>query len=178
MKQLNLALVCLLSTSIASAGQLSVSGQCQKEVTPDRVSVTLTSRALEKDPKSASAKASAQYEKLKAELKKLNLKDSRINTSGFNVSQEWDYNNGKRSLRGYSATVSLTSETSEVSRTGEILDLAARLNVEEVGTPSTYLSPALAKSEYESCLDVAIKHAKDKAASMAAAVASEAEASK
>lgn len=163
------AVLCMLTSSLCSAAQLSVSGQCQKEVTPDRVSVTLTSRALEKDPKSASAKASAQYEKLKAEIKKLNLKDSRVSTSGFNVNQEWDYNNGKRILRGYSATISLTAETAEVSRAGEVLDIAAKLNIEEVGTPSTFLSPALAKKEYESCLEVAIKHARAKAEKMAVA---------
>lgn len=159
----------MLVGSISFAGQLSVTGECQKEVTPDRVSVTLTSRALEKDPKTASNKVSAQYEKLKAELKKLNLKDFRVSTSGFNVNQEWDYGNNKRTLRGYSASVSLTSETSEVARAGEILDAAAKLNIEEVGTPSTFLSPALEKKEYESCLEVAIKHAKDKAGAMASA---------
>ena len=163
------AILCVFSSSLSLASQLSVSGQCQREITPDRVSVTLTSRALEKDPKTASSKASAQYEKVKAELKKLNLKDSRISTSGFNVNQEWDYNNSKRVLRGYSATVSLTNETSEVSRAGEILDIAAKLNVEEVGTPTTFLSPALEKKEYESCLEVAIKHAKSKAERMATA---------
>ncbi len=160
---------CLFGSSLSFAGQLSVTGQCQKEVTPDRVSVTLTSRVLEKDPKTASSLASSQYEKARSELKKLNLKDSRVSTSGFNVSQEWDYNNGKRLLRGYTATVSLTTETSDVSRAGEILDVAARLNIEEVGTPTTFLSPALAKKEYESCLEFAIKHAKDKAVRMAEA---------
>lgn len=159
----------LLFTFQTQAAQLSVTGQCEKEVTPDRVSVVLGARVLEKDPKTASTKASAHYEKIKAELAKLKLKDYRFHTSSFSVNQEWEYANNKRTLKGYTAAVSITAETSEVARAGEMLDLATRLNVQEIGTPATFLSPELARKEYESCLDVAIKSAKSKAERMAAA---------
>ena len=167
MKVVSALTALMFMTVSAMAGQLSVTGQCQKEVTPDRVSVTITARALEKEPKVATAKVAAQYEKMRAEVKNLKLKDGRTSTSGFVVNQEWDYANNKRTLKGYSSAMSLTAETSEVSKAGEILDIATKLNVAEVSTPTTFLSADLAKLEYEGCLANAITNAKSKAQKMA-----------
>ncbi len=129
----------------------------------------MSSRVTDKDPGSAQKKAGAQYENLRREVKKLNLKDQQLQTASYSVNPEWDYSNNKRTLRGYTALIGLRIETSETARASEILALAEKLGLQDVENPSTFLSPDLAQKEYEACLKVAVESARSKADKMASA---------
>ncbi len=157
----------LVPNLVLAAPTVSVTGQCRKLVTPDRIGVTMTARATEKDPGAAQKKATAQYENLRKEIKKLNLKDAQLQTANYSVNADWEYNNNKRTLRGYTATAGLRIETSETSRITEVLALSAKLGLQDVESPSTFLSPDLTQKEYEACLKVAVESARSKAEKMA-----------
>lgn len=168
--KLGLGLAILFATtSTFAAPLLSVTGQCQKKVQPDRVAIVMSARALEKDAAVASKKVTAQYENLRKEIRKLDLKDLQLRTDNYSVSPEWDYSNNKRTLRGYSASMGLRIETSELGRIADLLMLSSKLGIQDVGSPQTFLSTELSQKEYEACLKVAVQHARSKAEKMASA---------
>lgn len=168
MKTLFLLTFILLSANLASAAPLlSVTGQCHKKVQPDRVAIVMSARALEKDASLASKKVTAQYEALRKDVRKLDLKDLQLRTDNYSISPEWEYGNNKRTLRGYNASMGLRIETSDLQRIGELLMLSAKLGIQDVGSPLTFLSNDLAQREYEACLKVAVQSARSKAEKMA-----------
>jgi uncharacterized protein YggE len=164
-----LVFVLAISQGAYAAPIVSVTGQCHKQVTPDRVAIVMSAHITDKDPASAQKKASALYENLRKEVKKLNLKDQQLQTSSYSVNPEWDYANNKRNLRGYTAIIGLRVETSETSRTSELFSIAQKLGLQDVENPVTFLSPDLSQKEYESCLKTAVESARSKAEKMAEA---------
>ena len=153
------------------AANVTVSGVCQKKVTPDRIAVVITAQHTAKDPSVASEKVNAQYEKLKGAVKKLKLNDLELETSTYSVSPDWDYSvQNKPTLKGYTAQMGLRIETSELQRMGEILALAADLDFANINTPQTSLSIPLFETETQNCLAIAVKQAEQKARKMADAI--------
>lgn len=163
-----IALIVLCSTT-SFAAEVSVTGRCQKEVQPDRVSLTMGARYTEKEAGTASKKASATYEALRSEVKKLNLKDIKMQTANYSVTPEYDYSTPKRIFKGYTATMALEIETSEISRVSELFALTSKLGLQDVSGLTTSLSPSLSKLERDSCLEIAVKEAKIKADKMGTA---------
>lgn len=161
--------ILVFCSSITFAAEVSVTGRCQKEVQPDRVSLTMGARYTEKDAGTASKKASATYESLRTEVKKLNLKDLKMQTANYSVTPEYDYSTPKRVFKGYTATIGLEIETSEIPRISELFALTSKLGLQDVSGLSTSLSTGLSKTERDSCLEVAVKEAKVKAEKMSAA---------
>lgn len=159
----------VLSSSTAWAAEVSVTGRCQKEVQPDRVSLTMGARYTEKDASVASKKATSTYESLRNEVKKLNLKDIKMQTANYSVTPEYDYSTPKRVFKGYTATMGLEIETSEITRVSELFALTSKLGLQDVSGLTTSLSTALSKTERDSCLEIAVKEAKIKADKMSAA---------
>lgn len=165
---LTLTTLLFLSTA-AAAADIFVTGKCRKDVEPDRVSVVLGSRTTEKDAATASKKVTATYEAIRKEVRKLNLKDLRLQTANYSVTPEWDYSTQKRVFKGYTAAMGLEVETSEIPRVGELFALTSKLGLQDVSGLTTFLSPALVKTEHENCLGVAVKEARVKAEKMSAA---------
>ncbi len=172
MRKIAIALVLLapaLDWSAADTKFVSVSGYCMKRVSPDRGTLNMSAEAKEDDPTAASQKATKLYDKLRAEVKKLNLKDTQMQTSHYNVHPEYDYNNGKQKLRGYRATMGIEIETADISRMGELIDTAAKLGIQNAGGFNTFLSPEKQRETHEGCLEEAIKNARSKAEKLARA---------
>jgi uncharacterized protein len=169
MKQILFSVFIFATHIVLAAPTITVNGQCVKEVAPDRFYIIMTARVLEKEAGAAAKKVTAQYEEIRKEVKKMNLKDVKLQTSNYSVNAEWDYSNNKRVMRGYNASMGLRIETSEMTRAGELLVLSGKLGVQDVSSPVTFLSTALSQKENEECLQVAVKSALGKAEKMAAA---------
>lgn len=149
---------------------ISVSGECLKKVAPDRGTVTLVAQFTEKTATAASKKAMAAYEKIRAAVQRMNLKDLELQTSEYSVQEIFDYPNGKRISRGVQAAMGLQVVTSEIPRLGDVAALTREYEINRVDHLSTFLSPEKAKAESEACLVEAVKNARDKAEKMAAAL--------
>lgn len=161
----------IIFASLATASvtrQISVSGQCLKNVFPNRGSITITPTALEKSSQGALKKVSDQYEALRTQIKALDLKDIEMQTTEYTVKEEqvWNGKINKYEKKGYRAKFGISLSTSELARIGEVVTIATKLNIEDVGSLQTYLSAELAKSTHESCLQEAIRNAKEKADKM------------
>ncbi len=59
-----------------------------------------------------------------AKMKGAGLPADAIRTSGYDLQPEFDYDNGKQTLRGYVARNTVEVRVDDIGRVGEILDLA------------------------------------------------------
>jgi hypothetical protein len=146
---------------------ISVLGECLTQVSQDRASVTVASTVVARTPKEASEQAVRAHEVLRAEIKKLQLKDSSAETAGYSVFEECSYPEGKKVCTGYRARLATRFETSEIGRIGEVIALASKGGAEEVSDLRTIISPQLMQQEREGCLELATRNAYAKAQKIA-----------
>lgn len=149
---------------------ITATGTCLKKVSQDRASVVLTSNILAGNAGTASKEATKENQKIRDAVLKLNLANATLETTGFNVYEDKQYEKNKYVSKGFRAVIGLSVETSEISRIGEVIATASSLGVKQIDRLSTFVSIEKNKSEYESCLEVAAKNAKDKAIKLAKGV--------
>lgn len=147
--------------------QISVQGNCEIKVTPDRGSITFTAENQARDQKDAVKKTTEQINLLKEEIKKLNLADIELKNTNYNVFPVREYEKEKIVDKGIRANLSLEVTTSEIARIGEAMQAAAKVGVINVGSLTTYLSLEKSQKEYLKCLDIAADDAKGKAQQLA-----------
>ena len=149
---------------------ISVTGMCERKVMPDRARITLTVSELQPDANGASKKAMAGYEDLRKDVKAMKLKDAELETSEYSVQEESDWVNNKKVHRGFRAKMGLLVSTSDIQKLGDVMVLAAKHGVQEVGSMMTYLSQEKMKETHEDCLKEAILNARAKANEMASVI--------
>ncbi len=108
-------------------------GEGVVKLTPDRVWVSIAAESRAKSPKEAQRMNSEAMSAVLARLKSAGLPAEAIRTSGYDLQPEFDYANGKQTLRGYVARNSVEARVDDIARTGEILDAA-------VGSGATSIS--------------------------------------
>lgn len=171
MRFLPLALL-WIATSLHAAPDvraISVSGQCMRRVTADRGAVTLVAQFKDKNASVAAKKAADTYEKLRAAVQKLKLKDLELQTTEYTIQENFDHKNGRSISNGTQASMGLQVVTSEISRLGEVTALAPKFDIQRAEGLMTFLSREKSKAQAEECLIEAIQNARDKAAKMAKA---------
>ena len=146
---------------------ISVLGECITKVAQDRGSVTVASAVVAKSPKDASEQAVRAHEAIRAEVRKLNLRDGVAETAGYTVTEECSYPDGRKVCSGYRARLATRFETSEIGRIGEVIAVASKLGSEEVSDLHTLVSPQLMQREREGCLEQATRNALAKAQKIA-----------
>jgi uncharacterized protein YggE len=159
---------------LATSRSISVNGQCEVEVASDRAAITLVAQFTDKQSQVASKKSAEIYEKIRAEVQKLNLKDLEMQTTESYLQELFDYSiASKRSSLGFQSSLGLRISTSEIKRIGEVIALSQKLQIHRTENLSTYLSSEKAKLTRENCLVTAVKNAKEKAQKMAQALQSQ-----
>ena len=162
----------LLALSVGSSAfaldrVVTVTGKCIRSTLPDRGAVTATADFVEQDVQLASKKAMDGYEKLKASVQKLGLKNLELSTSESSINEEREWQRDKSVFKGFRARMGLTVSTTDVTRLGEVISLAAKQGLRQVSGLSMFLSPEKEKTEREACLADAVANAKSKAESIA-----------
>lgn len=147
--------------------QVHVGGHCVRSVLPDRGSVTVTVSVLDRDLKAASRQASLTYERLKQAIEKLPLADPALTTSEYSVREERSWEKDKQVPKGFRARLGLRVVTSSIDKLGEVLALAAREGVQDVGGLQTFLSDEKRLKEQMECLRQAAENARAKADKLA-----------
>lgn len=142
---------------------VTVSGQCTVEVTPDRGSVTFVISHTEKDVKQAISKSTELHEKVREEFKRQKIKDLEVSTSEYSVFEKKEWEKDRQVSKGFSSRIGIRATTSEISKLGDLVAIAARLGVKETGALATYLSEQKSLDEKKKCLEVAAKNAREKA---------------
>ena len=100
---------------------------------PDRAWVTVTAESRAKTPQEAQKLNAAAMSSVLQKLKGAGISEEAIQTAAYDLQPEYDYNNGRQTLRGYVARNSLDVRVDALPKLGEIIDLA-------VGSGATMVS--------------------------------------
>lgn len=113
---------------------ITVFGEGAVKVSPDTVHMVLsvTTRGTElKDIQQENASRMNQVIQL---LKKVGIEESSIQTIDFQIRPVYEYVNGEQRFQGYEVINSIRITSNELSRTGELVDLAVKNGVNQVGS--------------------------------------------
>jgi uncharacterized protein YggE len=170
--QIFLTTLAVLSACGASAmeRQVTVTGSCSRQVTTDRGSIVLTADVRDDNLKNAIKKASRQYDRALDAIKKLKLENADLQTVEYNVSEVREWEKNKSVFKGYRARVGLSVSTSDIQRLSEVMEIAAREEIRDVGALVSFLSTDKIKKEQDFCLKEAAEHAKSKAENLASSL--------
>lgn len=149
---------------------VSVSGTCTRTATPDRAAIVVTADFLEPDVRSASKKATESYERVRDAVKRLNLEDLELQTVEYSLNEAKEWQKDRAVSKGFRARIGLRISSSQVQRMGEVIAIAAREGIRDVGALSSYLSEKKMSSEHMACLADASKDARAKAEQLAKAL--------
>lgn len=164
-----------LSTPIAALArdrEISVQGTCTREVLNDRGYIILTAETQEKDLKLAARKTATTYGKVLEAVKKLKLENADFQTVEYSVSSMYDWVKNHKDFKGFRIRMGLKITSSDIPRLGEVIEIASREEVYEVGQLITYLSPEKSHLEHEACLKEASENARNKAEKLTAVLRS------
>jgi uncharacterized protein len=99
-------------------------GEGVVKLAPDRLWVSIAAESRAKSPKEAQRANADAMKAVLDRLKTLRLPDDAIRTSGYDLQPEFDYNNGRQTLRGYVARNSVEVRVDDITRAGDVLDAA------------------------------------------------------
>lgn len=100
---------------------------------PDRASLTVAVESRARSPREAQKLNADTMGTVLQKLKGSGLAADAIQTRGYDMQPEYDYVNGKQSLRGYVARNTLEVRVDELPRIGEILDAVVASGATSVG---------------------------------------------
>ncbi len=112
---------------------LTTTGEGIVRRAPDRAFVDVSVETRAKNPKDAQSQNAETMSNVQRRLRGANLDKDAIRTVGFGVEPEFDYSNNRRVLRDYVARNTIEVRVDEVSRVGEVLDVATNAGATTVG---------------------------------------------
>ena len=122
---LALAVQSPIATAPQNEGPVIVTtGEGVVKATPDRVWVTIAAESRAKSPREAQRVNAEAMKSVLDKLKTLGLPTDAIRTSGYDLQPQFDYVNGKQSLREYVARNTVEVRVDDVARAGDVLDAA------------------------------------------------------
>jgi uncharacterized protein YggE len=126
----------ILAVSAAGAADvpsIEVRGKAVISVPPDRAFITLAIEARHPQPEAAQVAVAKASQTVLGALEGAQLGSDALRTLSYSLQEEYDWEDRKRTLRGYVARNTIEVRVDEVTRVGEILGLA-------VGTGATSVS--------------------------------------
>ena len=123
------ALALAIQSPIATAPSteapvIVTTGEGVVKTTPDRVWITIAAESRAKSPRDAQRANADAMKTVLDKLKALGLPADAIRTAGYDLQPQFDYVNGKQSLREYLARNTVEVRVDEVARAGDVLDAA------------------------------------------------------
>lgn len=146
---------------------IKATGLCIKKISQDRGSVVFFSTVIAPNAGESSREANKSHQKLRDAVQALKIDGLQFETSSYSVSEEKEWVNKKFVSKGYRTSIALRVETPEIGKLGDIIAAATKTGIKGAEQLTTFVSPQKYKEEYESCLEVATRNAKDKAAKLA-----------
>ena len=99
-------------------------GEGVVKLAPDRVWVSVAAESRARSPREAQRATADAMKAVLDKLKALGLPADAIRTSGYDLQPEFDYANGRQTLRDYVARNAVEVRLDEIARAGEVLDAA------------------------------------------------------
>lgn len=99
-------------------------GEGVVKLAPDRVWVSIAAESRARSPKEAQRLNAEAMRAVLDKLKALGLAADAIRTSGYDLQPQFDYANGRQTLRDYVARNAVEVRVDDIGRAGEVLDAA------------------------------------------------------
>lgn len=155
-----------IGVSPETPNTIQVTGKGKVVAVPDIAKVTLGTEATEDDVATAQNKVTKDINKLIDALKdEFDIDDKDIKTVNYNIFQDYDYDDGRRILRGYRVTQNVEVKIRETDDAGKVIALAGEIGLKTVsGLQFTIDDP----EEYrQQAREEALENAKEKAERLA-----------
>ena len=101
-----------------------VTGESVVKRSPDRAFVSFAAESRARTSREAQRSNAEAMTAVLAKLKSAGLGGDAIQTTGYDIQPEFDYANGKQTLRDYVARNSIEARVDDLPKLGEILDIA------------------------------------------------------
>jgi len=130
MKILGAALLSLLGCSVALSAQTAeppqiiVTGEGVVKATPDQAWVQIGAESRSKVSKEAQQRNAEVMTAVQQKISSFGIPKEAIKTVVLDLQPEFDYANGKQTLRGYVARNTVEVRVDELSKVGDVLDAA------------------------------------------------------
>ncbi|MGH9218643.1 MAG: SIMPL domain-containing protein [Vicinamibacterales bacterium] len=124
-----LAVLALLPGPVAHAqttepSSIVVSGEGVVKVTPDQAWVRIGTESRSKNSKEAQQRNAEVMAAVQQKLTALGIPKDAVKTVGIDLQPEFDYNNGRQTLRGYVARNTVEVRVDDFAKVGDVLDAA------------------------------------------------------
>jgi uncharacterized protein len=100
------------------------SGEGVVKVTPDQAWVRIAAESRSKNSKEAQQRNAEVMTAVQQKIAALGIPKDAVKTVGINLQPEFDYNNGRQTLRGYVARNTVEVRIDDFSKVGDVLDAA------------------------------------------------------
>ena len=109
------------------------SGEAEVKKAADRAWVGINAESRSRDPKEAQRANAEAMNAVMQKLKSMSLGGDAIRTTSVELHPEFDYANGRQTLRGYVARNSIEVRVDEVAKVGEVIAAAVGSGATSVG---------------------------------------------
>ena len=116
-----------------SSPAITTTGEGLVRRAPDRALVDISVEARARSPRDAQAQNAEVMSTVQQKLRAANLPKDAVRTTGYGVEPEFDFTNGRRTLRDYVARNAIEVRLDDLNRVGEIVDLATTAGATSIG---------------------------------------------
>jgi hypothetical protein len=148
---------------------ISVSGNAQLKAQPDEAIVMLRVETNGTNAKEAQDKNSIAMDAVQKALSRAGVEDRDMETMNYNIYENliWDYKEQRQINMGFKASHTLKVKTKDLSRVGELIQIAVDNGATNLDSVSFSLSTAAEKEAKDEALRQATRDARQKADALA-----------
>lgn len=103
-------------------GDITMPGQAQMETTPDLIVISLRIESRDSSAETAKNHVATIIERVIRALKQLGLVDKEIETMGYNIQPQYEWQNKKQIFKGYLVSCSLAITVKDTDTAGKAID--------------------------------------------------------
>lgn len=146
---------------------VTATGTCLAELVPDRAALSVAVTRRGPDAARVSADATAVFNALRRDVDALRLPGAVLEGNGLSLRRNVDGSGQRPVFRGYIASAGLHVESSDPARLAEVIPLAARAGIDDVGEIALSVSEARRRAAELDCLPRASADARARAEALA-----------
>ena len=119
-----LSILAAQTPTTADPPSIVTSGEGSVKVTPDQAWVRIGAESRSKNSKEAQQRNAEVMTAVQQKIAALGIPKDAVKTVGIDLQPEFDYNNGRQTLRGYVARNTIEVRIDDFSKVGDVLDAA------------------------------------------------------
>ena len=119
-----LAILAVQAPTTPDPSSIAVTGEGVVKVAPDQAWVRISTESRSKNSKEAQQRNAEVMTAVQQKIAALGIPKDAVKTVGIDLQPEFDYQNGRQTLRGYVARNTIEVRVDDFSKVGDVLDVA------------------------------------------------------